>query len=95
MSINELIVSVLIIQIIFYYLFRLVQFIYCKEKEKILFVEVYLVAYLKKNGFKVSNTDYFIFANAQKDRDNFNDRLDFEKILIPYEGNDDWIESTI
>ena len=38
---------------------------------------------------------HFIFANAQKNKDAFNDRLDFEKFLILYEGNDDWVESAI
>jgi len=50
---------------------------------------------LRKNGFKVSNKAYFIFANAQKDRDTFNDQLEFEKVLISYEGNDDWVEPTL
>jgi CRISPR/Cas system-associated exonuclease Cas4 (RecB family) len=49
----------------------------------------------RKNGFKVIDTAYFIFANAQKDKDIFNDRLDFEKHLIAYEGNNDWVESTL
>jgi hypothetical protein len=67
------------------------------EKYKISYkkqVEIYQWLF-RKNGFEVSNTAYFIFANAQKDKDAFNDRLDFEKYLIPYEGNDDWIEPTI
>lgn len=57
-------------------------------------LEIYQWIFRKK-GFKVSNTAYFIFANAQKDEDSFNDQLIFEKSLIPYEGNDDWVESTI
>jgi hypothetical protein len=57
-------------------------------------IEIYQWIFRKK-GFKVSNTAYFIFANAQKNNESFNDRLDFEKVLIPYEGNDDWVESTI
>lgn len=57
-------------------------------------VEIYQWLF-RKNGFKVSSTSYFIFANAQKDKDIFNDRLDFQKHLISYEGNDDWIEPTL
>ncbi len=34
------------------------------------------------NGFEVSNTGYFLFANAQKERDRFEDRLTFEKVLM-------------
>lgn len=76
-----------------------------KKDGKIVSTERYKISYKKqmeiyqwifrKNGFKVSDTAYFIFANAQKDNEAFNDRLDFEKILIPYEGNDDWVEPTI
>jgi len=49
----------------------------------------------RKNGFKVLNNAYFVFANAQKDREAFNDKLDFEKHLIVYEGYDDWVEPTL
>ncbi len=49
----------------------------------------------RKNGFKVSNTAYYIFANAQKDKEAFNDKLDFQKHLIAYEGNDNWVEPTL
>jgi hypothetical protein len=67
------------------------------EKYKISYkrqLEIYQWLF-RKNGFKVSNTAYFIFANAQKEKDGFNDRLDFEKSLISYEGNDDWVEPVI
>jgi hypothetical protein len=67
------------------------------EKYKISYkkqIEIYQWLF-RKNGFKVSNTAYFIFANAQKNVDSFSDRLIFEKSLIPYEGNDDWVEPTI
>lgn len=49
----------------------------------------------QKNGFQVSNTSYFVFANAQKDKPAFNDTLSFEKVLIAYEGDTSWIEPTI
>ncbi len=49
----------------------------------------------RMNGFEVSNMAYFVFANAQKDRETFGDRLDFEKVLIPYEGDDSWVESAL
>lgn len=67
------------------------------EKYKISYkkqVEIYQWLF-RKNGFNVSNTAYFIFANARKDKEAFNDRLDFEKVLIPYQGNDSWIEITL
>ncbi|OGN62292.1 MAG: hypothetical protein A3F40_02085 [Chlamydiae bacterium RIFCSPHIGHO2_12_FULL_27_8] len=49
----------------------------------------------RKNGFNISSKAYFIFANAQKDKEAFNDKLDFEKHLLIYEGNDDWVEPTL
>ena len=67
------------------------------EKYKISYkrqLEVYQWLF-RKNGFSVSNTAYFVFANAQKEKAGFDDRLDFKKHLIPYEGNDEWIEPTI
>jgi hypothetical protein len=49
----------------------------------------------RKNGFKVYNTAYFLFANAQKGRSSFDDQLTFEKMLITHEGDGSWIEPTI
>jgi len=39
---------------------------------------------LRQNGFKVSDTGYFIYCNARTDLDNFNRKLVFEKTLIAY-----------
>lgn len=36
----------------------------------------------------------FRYWNGQ-DKDAFNDRLDFTKSLIAYEGNDDWVAATL
>jgi hypothetical protein len=47
---------------------------------------------LRQNGFKVSNTGYFVYANATKDRDGFNAKLEFELTLIPYVGDASWID---
>lgn len=65
----------------------------------------YLVSYQRQiefyqwlfqmNGFTVSKTAYFLFANAQKNREAFNDTLEFEKTLISHEGDHSWIEPTI
>lgn len=57
-------------------------------------IEIYQWLF-RKNGFKVSNMAYFIFVNANKDKDGFYDRLDFERHLLPYEGSDIWVEQTI
>jgi CRISPR/Cas system-associated exonuclease Cas4 (RecB family) len=46
-------------------------------------------------NFKVSDTGYFVFANAGKNRPEFDGRLEFELTIIPYQGNDSWVEPTI
>lgn len=50
---------------------------------------------LRKNGFKVSNTGYFVYCNGKKDLDGFNARLEFDISVIPYKGNDSWIEPNL
>ena len=50
---------------------------------------------LRQNGFKVSDTGYFVYTNGRLDLDGFNDRLEFFTKLIPYEGDDSWIEPTL
>ncbi|MBI5420725.1 MAG: PD-(D/E)XK nuclease family protein [Parcubacteria group bacterium] len=50
---------------------------------------------LRRNGFKVSDTGYFVYENATKDRDRFDAKLEFKEEIIPYTGNDAWIEPVI
>ncbi len=50
---------------------------------------------LRQNGFTVSDTGYWFYANATKDREAFDARLDFELTLVPYEGDTSWIEDTL
>ncbi len=50
---------------------------------------------LRKNGFPVSNRGYFVYANGQKDRKAFDGRLEFDIQLIPYDGNDAWVEKAL
>jgi CRISPR/Cas system-associated exonuclease Cas4 (RecB family) len=50
---------------------------------------------LRQNGFKVSDTGYFVYANAKFDGDNFNDTLKFTTKLIAHSGSDKWIEPTL
>ena len=49
----------------------------------------------RKNGFKVSDTGYFVYVNGQTDRPSFDSKLEFDVKLIPYTGNTDWIENII
>jgi len=46
-------------------------------------------------GFNVSKTGYFLFANAGKNRPEFDGKLEFVTSIILYEGDDSWVESTI
>jgi hypothetical protein len=50
---------------------------------------------LKRRGFTVAPIGYFLFANARRDRSAFERTLQFEMRLLPYEGNDDWVEDAI
>ena len=50
---------------------------------------------LRKNGFQVSNRGYFVYCNGRRDRDAFNAKVEFDVDLLPYDGNDNWVESTI
>ena len=50
---------------------------------------------LRQNGFKVSNTGYFVYCNGRTDKKAFDAKLEFDISLIAYEGNDDWVEPTI
>lgn len=50
---------------------------------------------LRRNGFEVSDTGYFVYCNALKHRESFDGRLEFEISLIPYTGNDSWVDEVI
>ncbi len=50
---------------------------------------------LRHNGFDVSNTGFFVYCNGKKDREAFDGKLEFDIQLIPYTGDDSWVEPTI
>jgi len=50
---------------------------------------------LRQNGFKVNNTGYFVYTNGRLDLDGFNDHVEFRTKLIPYQGDDSWVEPTL
>lgn len=50
---------------------------------------------LRRNGLKVSNTAYWVYANAGKDKEAFDGLLEFEITLVPYEGDDSWVEGVL
>jgi CRISPR/Cas system-associated exonuclease Cas4 (RecB family) len=49
----------------------------------------------RQNGFNVSDTGYFVYANASKDRAAFDGKLEFEVTLIAYKGDASWVDSTL
>jgi len=50
---------------------------------------------LRQSGLKVSDTGYFVYCNGRTDPARFDKKLEFDITLIPYEGNDKWVEATI
>lgn len=50
---------------------------------------------LRKLGHKVSSTGYFVYCNGKTDREAFDGKLDFDIDLIPYTGDDSWVEGTL
>lgn len=50
---------------------------------------------LRANGFKVNNTGYFVYANGRTDNEAFDAKLEFRLTLLPYNGDDRWVEKAI
>ncbi len=50
---------------------------------------------LRQNGLDVSRVGYFVYANAKVKADGFFDRIEFRTKVIPYEGDDSWIEPVL
>lgn len=50
---------------------------------------------MRQNGFNVSDTGYFVYANGKRDREAFDGKLEFDVKLIPYTGSDKWVEKTL
>ncbi len=50
---------------------------------------------LRQNDFAVSDTGYFVYTNARMDVEEFGDKLEFKTKLIPYNGDDGWVEPTL
>lgn len=49
----------------------------------------------RQNGFKVSNIGYFVYCNGNTDKEAFDGKLEFDIKLLPYEGDDSWVEGVI
>ncbi len=49
----------------------------------------------KKNGFTVSPTGYFVYCNGDTGKPYFDKKLEFDIKVIPYTGDDSWIEKAL
>ncbi len=49
----------------------------------------------RKNGFRVSPTGYFVYCNGNTDKVAFDGKLEFDIKIIPYTGDDSWVEKTV
>ena len=49
----------------------------------------------RKNDFKVSKKGYFVYCNGDTSKEAFNEKLEFQVTVIPYEGDYSWVEETI
>lgn len=50
---------------------------------------------LRGNGFTVSDIGYFVYANGKLDAEVFGNKLEFDVKVIPYKGNDFWVEGML
>ena len=50
---------------------------------------------LRQNGYNVTNIGYFVYCNGRTDKEAFDAKLEFDISIIPYLGNDSWVEPAI
>jgi hypothetical protein len=50
---------------------------------------------MRRNGFTVSDTGYFVYANGLTDRAAFDGKLEFDIKIIPYTGDAVWVEEAV
>jgi len=49
----------------------------------------------RRNGFTVSPTAYWVYANGDTTEERFDETLRFRMTVIPYSGSDEWVEPHI
>jgi len=49
----------------------------------------------RQNGFKVSDTAYFVYCNGKTDRKAFDGKLEFDVRVLSYKGDDSWVSGAI
>lgn len=50
---------------------------------------------LRQNGYNVSDTGYFVYCNGRKDKEAFDGKLEFDVVIIPYQGSNSWVDKTL
>jgi hypothetical protein len=50
---------------------------------------------LRRQGFGVARRGWFVYCNGRRDLDAFDNRLEFRVKMIPYDGNDAWVEPVL
>lgn len=50
---------------------------------------------MRRNGFEVSKTGYFVYCNGKTDREAFDGKLEFDVKIIPYDGDDTWVDGAL
>ncbi len=50
---------------------------------------------LRRNGLQVSDTGYFVYCNGRTDMEKFDGKLEFDITLIPYTGDDSWVDPVL
>ena len=50
---------------------------------------------LLEAGYSVSDKGYFVYVNGRKDKKAFDAKLEFDVQIIPYVGDDSWVEKTV
>jgi len=50
---------------------------------------------LRRRGHKVSRRGWFVYCNGRRDLPGFGQRLEFTIRLLPYDGDDGWVEETL
>ena len=57
-------------------------------------IEIYQWLF-RKNGFRVSKTGYFVYCNGDTSKESFGGKLEFDIKVIPYAGDDSWVEPAV
>ncbi len=50
---------------------------------------------LRRNGFAVNATGYFVYCNGRRTTPSFDNRLEFDVAILPYTGTTDWVDPAI